>query len=62
MKNEPSRGDSEMKELETIKRLLVLMLIKAGASQDELAMALQTDRSVISRMLPAKKIKRFGGQ
>ena len=46
-------------ELGEIKRLLTLLLIKAGTSQEEVAVALQTDRSVVSRMLPARKIKNF---
>lgn len=46
-------------ELNAIKRLLALLLLKAGASQDEIAMALDVDQSVVSRMFPARKVKKF---
>jgi transcriptional regulator len=52
--------DPTLKELDAIKRLLILMLIKAGASQGEIAMALHTDQANVSRMFPARKVKRFG--
>ena len=48
-----------VKELDAIKRLLILMLIKAGASQGEIAMALHTDQANVSRMFPARNVKRF---
>ena len=51
--------DPTLKELDGIKRLLILMLIKAGASQGEIAMALHTDQANVSRMFPARKVKRF---
>jgi len=51
--------DPALKELDAIKRLLILMLIKAGASQGEIAMALHTDQANVSRMFPARKVKRF---
>ena len=51
--------DPVLKELNAIKRLLILLLIKAGASQGEIAMALHTDQANVSRMFPARKVKRF---
>jgi transcriptional regulator len=51
--------DPTLKELDAIKRLLILMLIKSGASQGEIAMALHTDQANVSRMFPARKVKRF---
>ncbi len=51
--------DSVTVELDSIKRLLALFLLKAGASQGEIAMALNVDRSVVSRMFPARKVKKF---
>jgi len=47
--------------LESIKRLLMLMLLKAGTTQGEIAAALGVDQSVISRMLPARKIRKTNG-
>jgi len=46
-------------ELDSIKRLLTLLLLKAGTSQGEVAMALDVDRSVVSRMFSARKVKKF---
>ena len=51
--------DPVLKELDGIKRLLILFLIKAGASQGEIAMALHTDQANVSRMFPARKVMRF---
>ncbi len=51
--------DPAIKELDTIKRLLTLLLLKAGLRQEEVAMALQVDQSVVSRMFPARKVKSF---
>ncbi len=47
------------KELDSIKKLLVLLLLKAGASQDEVGAAVGVDRSNVSRMFPGIKIKKF---
>lgn len=41
-------------ELESIKKLLVLMLLKMGASQSEVASALGTSQPSVSRMIPGK--------
>jgi transcriptional regulator len=59
-KNKICDQDSTLKELDAIKQLLILALIKAGASQGEIAMALHTDQANVSRMFPARKVKRFG--
>ncbi len=48
-------------ELSAVKRLLVLLLLKAGASQAEIGLALGVDQSTVSQMLPASKIKKFNG-
>ena len=47
------------KELNIIKRLLVLFLAKSGASLSELSIALQMDPADISRMFPVRKIKKY---
>lgn len=52
-------NDAVLCELEDIKRLLMLLLLKSGTSQSELAVALQKDQSEISRALPARKVKPF---
>lgn len=51
--------EAQSSEWEAVKRLLILMLIKMGASQGEIAMALGVDQSSVSRMFPARKVKRF---
>lgn len=58
----PSSADPMLKELVAIKRLLCVMLMKAGTSHAELAVALQMDRADVSRILPAKKFNAFNRQ
>ncbi len=48
-----------LKELIAIKRLLVLLLLKLGTSQEELGLGLQLDVSNVSRLIPARKVKSF---
>ena len=43
-----------LKELEDIKRLLMLGLLRDGVSQAEIAKALGVNQSTISRMFPGK--------
>ncbi len=53
---------SEAADLEHIKRLLILLLIKLGATSDEIGLALKTDSSTVRRLLPMKKIKLIQGR
>jgi len=46
-------------ELEAVKRLLILMLIKMGTPQAEIALALGVDQSSVSRLVPTRKAKKF---
>ena len=46
----------EAKDLQDIKRLLVLLLRKMGASQQEIGSALGVTQSRISRAFPTKKV------
>ncbi len=55
-------SDPIKSELDSIKRLLILLLIKAGASQGEIATALGVDQSVVSRMVSARKVRKFNSQ
>jgi hypothetical protein len=48
---------SELKELQDIKRLLMVLLLKAGGTPNDLAHALKVHPSRISQLLPVKKIK-----
>lgn len=49
---------SELKELQDIKRLLMVVLLKAGGTPNDLAHALKVHPSRISQLLPVKKIKK----
>ncbi len=50
---------STEKQLDDLKRLMILLLMKLGSPSEEIATALQVDSSVIRRMLPGRKIKRI---
>ncbi len=50
---------TEEKNLEDIKRLLVLLLIKLDSTSEEIATALQVDSSAVRRMIPFRQIKRI---
>ena len=52
-------NDAALAELAQIKRLLVLLLLKSGSSQEEIALALQVDQSHVSRLLPSSKVKKI---
>jgi predicted transcriptional regulator len=57
MKANQPKKDPILIELDAIKRLLALALVKAGSPQGEIAMALDVDQSVVSRMFSARKVK-----
>lgn len=46
-------NDEQLKELVTIRKLMLLGLIRSGMTQSELGAALGVDRTVIGRMFPA---------
>lgn len=46
-------------ELAAIKRLLILLLMKAGTPQGEIAKALKMDQGDLSRMMPVRQFKPF---
>ncbi|MBR0684654.1 hypothetical protein JQ594_01895 [Bradyrhizobium manausense] len=46
-------------QLDDLKRLLILLLMKLGSTSEEIAMALQVDASAIRRMIPGRKIKKI---
>jgi hypothetical protein len=50
---------ADEKNLEDIKRLLVLLLIKLDSTSEEIATALQVDSSAVRRMIPFRQIKRI---
>jgi hypothetical protein len=46
-------------ELEGVKRLLMLLLVKLGATSEEIATVLNVDPSGVRRIVPSRGIKRF---
>lgn len=55
-----SEKDSKLKELQSIKKLLVL-LIKSGATSEEIGHALGVDSSRVRQMFPMRKAKKSRG-
>jgi predicted transcriptional regulator len=49
--------DKQLEEIENVRKLLMLLLFKMGASQDEIASALNVTQARVSQMLPSKDIK-----
>ena len=45
---------SSKNELENIKKLLILLLLKLGTSQSDIASTLGISQSTVSRMIPGK--------
>jgi len=50
-----------LKELQSIKKLLVLLLIKSGANSEEIGKALDVDSSTIRHMFPLKETRKSKG-
>ena len=46
-------SDDQIKELVTIRKLMILGLMRSGMTQNELGAALGVDRTVIGRMFPS---------
>ncbi len=51
------KGDPDADELGAVKRLLVLQLITSGVQAKDIAVALGVDQSVLSRLVPTRKVK-----
>ena len=52
-------GNEEVEELRAIKKLLMLDLIKSGATLEEIAAALGITVGRVSQILPQRKIKKY---
>lgn len=46
-------------EIESVKRLLMLLLLKLGATSEEIGAALDMDSSGIRKMFPIRSIKKI---
>lgn len=55
-----SKADPTLQELQSIKKLLVLLLIKHGATSEEIGNALGVDSSRVRQMFPMRKAKTRG--
>ena len=44
-------------EVESIKRLLILMLVRSGATSIEISQALGVDSSTVRKMIPMRKAR-----
>ena len=53
-----SKGDPVVDELDAIKRLMILQLITSGIQSKDIASALGVDKSILSRLVPVRKVKR----
>lgn len=51
-------SDPVADELNAIKRLLVLQLVTSGVQTTHIASTLGVDNSVVSRLVPARKVKK----
>ncbi len=49
----------QITEVESVKRLLILLLLKLGATSQEIGAALGIDSSAIRKMLPIRSIKKI---
>ena len=49
--------DKQLQELVSIRKLLVLGLLRSGLTQKQVAAALDMDRSQVSRMYPAGTLR-----
>jgi hypothetical protein len=62
-KREGSSRGADLKdvvdELDGIKRLLVLLLVKLGSDSGEIGLALDVDSSAIRRMFPTRQVKKL---
>jgi hypothetical protein len=51
-------ADPVLKELDGIKRLLILGLLTSGVQATDVARALGVDKSAVSRLVPARRIRK----
>lgn len=52
-------ADRAQEDLEAIKRLLILLLLKLGATSDEIGLALDMHAGAVRKLIPTTKIKKL---
>lgn len=52
-------SDAADKELDAIKRLLILLLVKLGATSQEIGAAINVHHSRVRQLVPTGKVKRI---
>lgn len=55
-----SGEEPNLKELQSIKKLLVLLAVKSGATSEEIGLALGVDSSRVRQTFPMRKAKSQG--
>lgn len=61
-RNEERDLDRVVAQLETLKRLAILQLLASGVQATHIAKALNVHPSAISRMMPAREIKKLSSK
>jgi len=56
-----STEEPALKELQSIKKLLILLAIKSGATSEEIGQAIGVDSSSVRKMFPMKKTRKSKG-
>jgi hypothetical protein len=51
--------ERDRKDIEDIKRLFILLLVKLGSTSDEIGAALGVHDSAVRKLFPTKKVKRI---
>ena len=59
MEEEIGMATEKITELESVKRLLMLLLLKLGATSEEIGAALGIDSSGIRKIFPIRSIKKI---
>jgi hypothetical protein len=54
-----NQDDKLLREVESIKQLLLLLLVKLGADSDEIAMALGVESSGVRKMISMRKVEKL---
>jgi len=52
-------ADPITRELEAVKKLLILLLLKFGSTSQEIGGALGVDSSAVRRLVPARGVKKL---